>query len=229
MDPRRVSYQRRTWQSKTLPSLILLLLVVASIPTSNLVDAWTANFGRRYPSLCRQGQNAYCNRRTIQNGKRFNDRKVISPSCPRSHLAMAGTDAEEEEEVDFNTLIDMDVVVYSKRDDPTKKKYLATLEEDGSLAPLSAWTTEHAFGTSVEFLVDEEDRFVLPRYEEATNVIQLHYRIDENELSYGSRQCTRGVHNPHGEHCENLFYVEQSVLDKFGVEVILKPELEILW
>ena len=69
----------------------------------------------------------------------------------------------------------------------------------------------------------------MPRNDEATKVINIHYRIDENELSYGSRQCNRGSGNPHGEESELLYYVEQDVLDKFRIEVIIKPELEILW
>jgi hypothetical protein len=118
----------------------------------------------------------------------------------------------------------MDVVIYSNRDDETGIKYLGALQENGSLAPLSAWTTEPAYGESLEFLVDEEDRFTL----DATKV-NIHYLLDQSELSYGSRQCHRGVGNPHGEESERLYYVEQSVVDKFDIQVILKPDLEILW
>jgi hypothetical protein len=89
---------------------------------------------------------------------------------------------------------------------------------------LSAWTTEPSFGDSIEFLVDEEDRFSL----NATN-IKLHYLLNESEMSFGSRQCHRGVGNPHGEESELLYYVDQLVIDKFDMKVILKPDLEILW
>jgi hypothetical protein len=64
---------------------------------------------------------------------------------------------------------------------------------------LSIWTTEPAFGDSVEFLVAEEDRLSL----EMEN-INLLYRLNQAELSYGSRQCHRGVGNPHVEESELL-------------------------
>ena len=103
-------------------------------------------------------------------------------------------------------------------------KMFAALQEDGTLSPLSAWTTEPAFGESVEFLVDEEDRFSLDKEN-----VKLHYLLNEAELSYGSRQCHRGVGNPHGEESELLYYVEQPVIEKFQIQLNLKPDLEILW
>lgn len=120
----------------------------------------------------------------------------------------------------------MDVVVYSFDDDEQGTKRFAALQEDGVLSPLSAWTTEPAFGDSIEFLVDEEDRFSLVAKMER---IKLHHLIDESDLSYGSRQCHRGVGNPHGEESELLYYIDQSLIDKFDAQVDIKPELEILW
>jgi hypothetical protein len=102
----------------------------------------------------------------------------------------------------------------------------AAIQEDGVLSPLSAWTTEPAFGTSVELLVDEADRFVLSR---CMDKVRLHHLLSEEELSYGSRQCHRGVGNPHGEESELLYYVEQDVINRFQVAVDVKPHLEILW
>lgn len=127
-------------------------------------------------------------------------------------------------DITLESLIDMDVVIYSQTNDESATKLLGAVQEDGSLAPLSAWTNEPAFGQSIELLVDEEDRFSL----DAKN-IQLHYLLQESELSYGSRQCHRGLGNPHGEESELLYYVEQSVLDKFEIQVPIKPHLEILW
>ena len=72
--------------------------------------------------------------------------------------------------------------------------------------------------------MDEEDRFSLK-----ADKVRLHYLLSEAELSYGSRQCHRGVGNPHGEESELLYYVDQSVIDKFEVKLVLKPDLEILW
>jgi hypothetical protein len=146
----------------------------------------------------------------------------------------------EDDELSLESLIDMDVVIYSSNttsdesssSSETNAFLLGAIQEDGSLAPLSAWTTEPAFGDSLEFLVDEDDRFSLSTSTSSTNNpagFRLHYRLTESELSYGSRQCHRGVGNPHGEESELLYYVEQSIIDKFGIQIALKPDLEILW
>jgi hypothetical protein len=127
-------------------------------------------------------------------------------------------------EVPFDSLIDMDIVIYSRKDGNDDKKFFGAFQEDGRLAPLSAWTTEPAFGASIEFLVDEEDRFSLDEKD-----VKIEYLLNESELSYGSRQCHRGVSNPHGEESELLYYVEEKVISNFGVEVPIKPDLEILW
>ena len=128
------------------------------------------------------------------------------------------------ERLELDSLMDMDVVVYSIKDDKEQKKLLGAFQEDGVFSPLSVWTTEPAFGESIEFLVDEEDRFAL---DPAT--ISLHHLVDQSELSYGSRQCHRGVGNPHGEESELLYYVDQEVIDKFDIKLVIKPDLEILW
>ena len=120
----------------------------------------------------------------------------------------------------------MDVVIYSLGDN--SKLLLGAMQEDGVLSPLSAWSTEPAFGDSVEFLVDEADRFALVDAMKEESII-LHHLLSEEEMSYGSRQCHRGVGNPHGEESELLYYVEQDVIDKFDLEVVIKPDLEILW
>ena len=133
-------------------------------------------------------------------------------------------DEEKFAEVPFDSLIDMDIVIYSRKDGDADKKFFGAVQEDGGLAPLSAWTTEPAFGASVEFLVDEEDRFSLDE-----KAVKIEYLLNGPELSYGSRQCHRGVHNPHGEESELLYYVDEKVISNFGVEVQIKPGLEILW
>lgn len=133
---------------------------------------------------------------------------------------------DESTVAEIDKLIDMDVVVYSFIDDPAETKRLAALQEDGVLSPLSAWTTEPAFGESVEFLVDEEDRFTLVDKMER---IKLHHLVDESNLSYGSRQCHRGVGNPHGEESELLYYIDQGLIERFDAKFDVKPELEILW
>lgn len=125
--------------------------------------------------------------------------------------------------IDFNSLMDMDVVIYSPKNDD--KKYIGAIQEDGTLSPLSAWSTDPAFGDSVEFLVDEEDRFPGLQSED----VVVHTIIPEDSLSYGSRQVGggKGPGNPHGEESELLYYVDQGLLE--GIEVKVNPDLEILW
>lgn len=120
-------------------------------------------------------------------------------------------------------LLEMDVVVYSEPDDDSRR--LGAVQEDGRITPLSVWSTDPVYGESLEFLVDEEDLF--PGY--TADTIQIHNVIEESKLSYGSRQVGggKGPGNPHGEESELLYYVEQSELS--DIDLIIKPELEILW
>lgn len=154
-------------------------------------------------------------------------------------------------------LVDMDVVVYSLEEENNNKVlgeqkqqlWLGAIQEDGVLSPLSVWTDEPAFGNSIEFLVDEVDRFFLARETQEqrqreeqeeenannnstankTTTIRIHHLLSEAELSYGARQCPRGPHNPHGEESELLYYIDQHLIDRFQIPVTIKPDLEILW
>ena len=124
--------------------------------------------------------------------------------------------------VDYDSLMDMDVVIFSQKD--KDEKCIGAIQEDGLIAPLSAWSTDPAFGESVEFVVDEEDRPGFASYQ-----IIVHSIIPEESLSYGSRQVGggKGPGNPHGEESELLYYVEQGLLG--GVDFKINPDLEILW
>jgi len=119
--------------------------------------------------------------------------------------------------------MDMDVVVYSLKE--SSERQLGAMQEDGTLSPLSVWSEEPAFGTSLEFLVDEEDRF--PGL--TNNDIVVHSIIPQDALGYGSRQVGggKGPGNPHGEESELLYYVEEDKLE--GISLAVKPELEITW
>lgn len=160
----------------------------------------------------------------------------------RPVLSMSSTSTTEEsdnknsisldENIDFSSLMETDVVIYRIRpsagDDSNGQQQpllLGALEE-GTFSPLSIWTLEPVFGNSIEFLVDDEDRFSLG---EDLQDVQLLKILDQSEVSYGSRQAARGVHNPHGEESEPLYYVEQDILEKYGISLIIKPQLEILW
>ena len=133
--------------------------------------------------------------------------------------------------VDFDSLLDMDVVLFKRRNSEKEELELGAMQEDGTVAPISAWSLESAFASgssdSIEFLVDEEDRF--PGLT-ADDVVIVSV-VDESLISYGSRQVGggKGPGNPHGEESELLYYVERSVIEEDDVEVVIKPELEILW
>jgi len=152
---------------------------------------------------------------------------------PLSSSLLLKTSITDDNLVRFDSLDDMDVVVFSNKEEKDERMFLGAVY-DGILSPLSAWTNEPAFGDSIELLVDEKDRFSLTKENENnenplfTNV-RIHYHLQETELSYGSRQCQRGIENPHGEESELLYYVDQQLIDKFGIKMIIKPELEILW
>ena len=133
--------------------------------------------------------------------------------------------------VDFDSLLDMDVVLFKRKNSEKEELELGAMQEDGTVAPISAWSLESAFASgssdSIEFLVDEEDRF--PGLT-ADDVVIVSV-VDESLISYGSRQVGggKGPGNPHGEESELLYYVERSVIEEDDVEVVIKPELEILW
>jgi len=133
----------------------------------------------------------------------------------------------------LNDLLEMDVVVFSETtsgdsNNNNNKRQLGAVQEDGRVTPLCVWTAEPAFGTALEFLVDEED--LLPGFA-SDDAIRIHAIVPQDKLSYGSRQVGGGMGpgNPHGEESELLYYIDQSVVDDENVEVVVKPELEIFW
>ena len=130
--------------------------------------------------------------------------------------------------IDPNTLMDMDIIIYTMKDDEKQQAYLGAIQEDSTLAPLSAWTTEPAFGSSIEFVVDEEDRW--KKELELDNII-VKSLLSEGLFSYGSRQVGggKGLGNPHGEESELIYYIENEILEEENVHIPIKPELEILW
>jgi hypothetical protein len=126
----------------------------------------------------------------------------------------------------FNQLMDMDIVLFSRSGDSNKQE-LGAMQEDGTIAPISVWTLEPAYDTALAFVVDEVDRYP-GLTAETCEVIEI---LDENVIGYGSRQLFggKGPGNPHGEESEQLYYVEQEVLESKEVEIVVKPELEIQW
>ena len=122
-----------------------------------------------------------------------------------------------------NELMTMDVVIFSETKSSVRK--LGAVQDDGRITTLCVWTSEPAFGNSLEFLVDEEDLF--PGF--LCDQIELHAIVPQNLLSYGSRQVSGGMGpgNPHGEESELLYYIDRSLLN--DIEVSMKPDLEIFW
>ena len=61
--------------------------------------------------------------------------------------------------------------------------------------------------------------------------MRVHSIVPQDRLSYGSRQVGGGMGpgNPHGEESELLYYVDRGVVEEDGIEVVVKPELEIFW
>ena len=122
--------------------------------------------------------------------------------------------------------MEMDCFVFSRNtndNDGEKKLELGVLEES-VLQPICSWTTEAAFDDFIEFVVDEEDRYTID-----VKDVTIHSLIPADDLSFGSRQVGggKGPGNPHGEESELLYYIRQQALE--GLEVVVKPELEILW
>jgi hypothetical protein len=129
------------------------------------------------------------------------------------------------DDIDMDSLMDMDIVLFSRCPESSDRVELGAIQEDLTLAPLSAWSDEPVFDEFLEFLVDEEDRF--PGLKSGdVKIIRV---LDQDVISYGSRQVGggKGPGNPHGEESELCYYVDQSVLR--NVLVVVKPELEILW
>ena len=126
--------------------------------------------------------------------------------------------------VAFEDLMEMDVVIYSEKDN-LDTKYIGAIQEDGTLSPLSAWSTEPVYDEAIELIVDEEDRFPGLQGDQ----VIVHSVIPEKSLSYSSRQVGggKGPGNPHGEESELLYYVDQGLLE--GIDIRINPDLEILW
>jgi hypothetical protein len=145
----------------------------------------------------------------------------------------------------IESLMEMDVVLYKRTAISRGSKdtnsasvpvEVGAIQENGSLAPLCAWSTENAFapidgddpdtGGSIEFLVDEERA----PYDTTNNVI-ITELLPTDVIGYGSRQVGggKGPGNPHGEESEQLYYIEKRVLEEMGVIIEVRPELEILW
>jgi len=166
-----------------------------------------------------------------------------------------------DDKIELDSLLEMDICIFTRRptlseDPPTEAKLeLGAVQEDGTLAPLSAWTLESIYTTSdtLELLVDEEDR-TSPGHGGglySDQIWKIWTLLEDDHIGYGSRQVGggKGPGNPHGEESELLYYVERDALQftldvekykekeveisygsiEMKVDVVVNPELEILW
>ncbi len=211
-----------TW-SLFLQSLYLQLCFTASILVP--VNSFFFTPHGTPPFISSPGQISAFNRYSFGSSHKL--RVDTSLSNSESDSNGDGNINGDDDTIDPCSLMDMDIVIYKIKNDP-QKSYIGAIQEDMTLAPLSAWTKEPAFGNSIEFVVDEEDRWM----EELNldNVI-IESLLSEDLFSYGSRQVGggKGLGNPHGEESELVYYVESEVLEAKDIEIPIKPDLEILW
>jgi hypothetical protein len=152
-------------------------------------------------------------------------RHFSSPSSLKKAEKDGSSPTESLESViDTDSLVEMDCFVYSRKDSKGPMKLELGVLEERVIQPICAWTTEEAFDDYIEFVVDEHDRYSL----DIKDVV-IHSLIPSDSLSYGSRQVGggKGPGNPHGEESELLYYIRTEALE--GIEVTIKPELEITW
>lgn len=153
------------------------------------------------------------------------------------------------DEVDFNDLTVMDIIIFQRKiniESGQGNLELGTLQETGTVAPLSAWTTESSYTSEtndmLEFVVDEEDMF--PGL--TSNDIRILEVLEGRDIGYGSRQVGggKGLGNPHGEESELLYYIDRNVVEgSYDVEIsssdinfsgikidfVVNPSLEVIW
>ena len=168
----------------------------------------------------------------------------ILPLSTKSSLQFTLPD----EDIDFSSLMVMDVVLFQRRapnENSNTLLELGAVQENKNLAPLSTWTLESAYTTStnndmLQFVVDEHDIF--PGL--SASEMQIWMVLDGSVISYGSRQVGggKGLGNPHGEESELIYYIDRNVVERkyvrklcdndveeLSVDVVANPKLEHLW
>lgn len=168
----------------------------------------------------------------------------ILPLSTKSSLQFTLPD----EDIDFSSLMVMDVVLFQRRapnENSNTLLELGAVQENKNVAPLSTWTLESAYTTStnndmLQFVVDEHDIF--PGL--SASEMQIWMVLDGSVISYGSRQVGggKGLGNPHGEESELIYYIDRNVVERkyvrklcdndveeLSVDVVVNPKLEHLW
>ena len=158
-------------------------------------------------------------------------------SASSSSLPTTSSSKSLSDEIDFASLTVMDVVLFRRRrpqgdddaaDDPstttTMTKRTAALEigavqENGNVAPLSAWTLESAYTSRTNdmmaFVVDERHQFPGLSSDDIVVLDAPSSSDGGSAVGYGSRQVGggKGPGNPHGEESELLYYVDRGVVE----------------
>lgn len=131
---------------------------------------------------------------------------------------------EEENLILPEDLLEMDVFTFVRQSKNTVPVLELGAIFDGSVIPLCAWTIEPDHGGSIEFLHNDQDEIL----QQGCTICSL---LPTDAISFGSRQVGggKGPGNPHGEESELLYYVKKSIIDQWGIHVVVRPELEILW
>ena len=169
--------------------------------------------------------------------------RAFQPVHRQHQYATRVSRLRDSSEVEFQSLVVMDVVLF-KRPTTTDKLELGAVQENGNVAPLSAWTSESAYTSETNdmlaFVAAEED--AVPGLSQVD--VQVVRVLDEHLTGYGSRQVGggKGPGNPHGEESELLYYVDRTVIEGgcasgkegadapgMAVSVVVDPGLEHLW
>jgi len=210
----------------------MYLLLLTMFVVSSTSHALTINFNNRL--LSKFKANHFCLRPNIR----------LSHPITRASFSSSTSEAETRGGLSIGSLMEMDIVAYTKRwrDSGSENivdsevREIGAIQEDGSLAPLCAWTLESAFAPksgedpstsgSLEFLVNDE----INRYFDTEDIV-INKLVPTDFVGYGSRQVGggKGPGNPHGEESEMLYYVDRGFLEDMKVKITLRPELEILW
>ncbi len=182
----------------------------------------------------------------------------IAPSLFPPLSPAATTFVLSDEEIDFQSLLVMDVVLFQRRvtndHDSSSNNInsnilpleLGAVQENGNVAPLSTWTLESAYTTStnnemMQFVVDDKDIFPGLSAQE----VQVWIVLDGSVISYGSRQVGggKGPGNPHGEESELIYYIDRNFVERkyarkrilenrimeLSMSTVVNPKLEHLW
>jgi hypothetical protein len=146
--------------------------------------------------------------------------------------------------IDLSSLTVMDVVLFRRRrpegdddavDAPTTTATATTttatattttaaleigaVQENGNVAPLSAWTLESAYTSRTNdmmaFVVDEHHQFPGLTSDDIVVLDAPSSSDGGSAVGYGSRQVGggKGPGNPHGEESELLYYVDRGVVE----------------